>query len=76
MKYPHAEIESKWQRFWDEKKVHKTDFSYVENKLYSLVMFIYPSGAKLHVGHWYNYAPADSWTRYKKLKGSCLSVGS
>ncbi|UCH64751.1 MAG: leucine--tRNA ligase [Ignavibacterium sp.] len=69
MKYPHAEIESKWQRFWDEKKVHKTDFSNVENKLYSLVMFIYPSGAKLHVGHWYNYAPADSWTRYKKLKG-------
>jgi leucyl-tRNA synthetase len=69
MKYPHAEIESKWQRYWEEKEVHKTNFKDVENKLYSLVMFIYPSGAKLHVGHWYNYAPADSWTRYKKLKG-------
>jgi leucyl-tRNA synthetase len=69
MKYPHAKIEAKWQRFWEEKGVHKTDFSNVEKKLYSLVMFIYPSGAKLHVGHWYNYAPADSWTRYKKLKG-------
>jgi len=69
MKYPHAEIESKWQRFWEEKEVHKTDFTNVEKKLYSLVMFIYPSGAKLHVGHWYNYAPTDSWTRFKKLKG-------
>jgi leucyl-tRNA synthetase len=69
MKYPYAEIESKWQRFWDEKEVHKTDFTNLKNKLYSLVMFIYPSGSKLHVGHWYNYAPADSWTRYKKLKG-------
>jgi leucyl-tRNA synthetase len=32
-------------------------------------MFIYPSGAKLHIGHWYNYGPTDSWARYKKLKG-------
>ena len=32
-------------------------------------MFIYPSGAKLHCGHWYNYGPTDSWARYKKLKG-------
>ena len=32
-------------------------------------MFIYPSGAKLHIGHWYNYGPNDSWARYKKLKG-------
>ena len=69
MRYPHSEIESKWQSYWEEKKIHKTDFKNIENKLYSLVMFIYPSGAKLHVGHWYNYAPADSWTRYKKLKG-------
>jgi len=33
------------------------------------VMFIYPSGSKLHIGHWYNYAPTDSWARYKKLRG-------
>lgn len=69
MKYPFAEIETKWQSYWEKNQVYKTDFSKTENKLYTLVMFIYPSGAKLHCGHWYNYGPADSWARYKKLKG-------
>src|SRR3972149_2171332 len=69
MRYPFAEIEPKWRKFWEEKEIYKTDLSKTENKLYSLVMFIYPSGAKLHIGHWYNYGPNDSWARYKKLKG-------
>jgi leucyl-tRNA synthetase len=69
MRYPFSEIEPKWQNYWEEKKVFKTDLSKIDNKLYCLVMFIYPSGAKLHCGHWYNYGPTDSWARYKKLKG-------
>jgi leucyl-tRNA synthetase len=69
MRYPHQEIESKWQQFWEENQTYKTDFNDLENKLYTLVMFIYPSGAKLHIGHWYNYGPADSWARFKRLKG-------
>jgi leucyl-tRNA synthetase len=69
MRYPFSEIESKWQKYWEENEVYKTDLSKKENKLYCLVMFIYPSGAKLHIGHWYNYGPTDSWARYKKLKG-------
>ncbi len=69
MKYPFNEIESKWQSYWEDNHVHKTDFSKTENKLYTLVMFIYPSGAKLHCGHWYNYGPTDTWARFKKLKG-------
>ncbi len=69
MRYPHSDIELKWQKFWDENQIYKTDFSNLNKKLYCLVMFIYPSGAKLHIGHWYNYGPTDSWARYKKLKG-------
>jgi leucyl-tRNA synthetase len=69
MRYPFSEIEPKWQKYWEDKKVFKTDLSKIDNKLYCLVMFIYPSGAKLHCGHWYNYGPTDSWARYKKLKG-------
>jgi leucyl-tRNA synthetase len=69
MRYPFSEIESKWQKFWTENNVARTDLSKTDNKLYSLVMFIYPSGAKLHIGHWYNYGPNDSWARYKKLTG-------
>lgn len=69
MRYPFPEIEPKWQKFWSENKVARTDLNRTANKLYSLVMFIYPSGAKLHIGHWYNYGPNDSWARYKKLTG-------
>ncbi|MCH7723376.1 MAG: leucine--tRNA ligase [Bacteroidetes bacterium] len=69
MRYPYAEIEEKWQKYWADKKVHKTDLSETANKLYHLNMFIYPSGSKLHCGHWYHYGPSDSWARYKKLKG-------
>ncbi|MDP2036594.1 MAG: leucine--tRNA ligase [Ignavibacteria bacterium] len=69
MKYPFQEIETKWQKFWEENKVYKTDLTDDEKKLYCLVMFIYPSGAKLHCGHWYNYGPTDSWARMKKLQG-------
>lgn len=69
MKYPFQEVESNWQKFWEEKKVYKTDLAKLEKKLYCLVMFIYPSAAKMHIGHWYNYGPTDSWARFKKLKG-------
>ncbi len=69
MRYPFELVESKWQKFWEENKVFKTDFNDVSKKLYTLVMFIYPSGAKLHIGHWYNYGPTDSWARFRKLQG-------
>ncbi|MBE2279452.1 MAG: leucine--tRNA ligase [Ignavibacteriaceae bacterium] len=69
MKYPFEEIELKWQKYWEENQVYKTDFKNDLRKLFSLVMFIYPSGAKLHCGHWYNYGPADSWSRFRKLRG-------
>ena len=69
MKYSFEEIEAKWQKFWEDEKIFKTDLSDMEKKIYCLVMFIYPSGAKLHCGHWYNYGPTDSWARFKKLQG-------
>ncbi len=69
MKYPFQEVESKWQKFWEGKKIYKTDLSKTDKKLYCLVMFIYPSAAKMHIGHWYNYGPTDSYARFKKLQG-------
>jgi len=70
MKYPFLDVEKKWQKFWEENEIYSTDLSDTENKLYTLVMFIYPSGSKTHIGHWYNYAPTDSWARFRKLKGN------
>ncbi len=69
MKYPFVEIEQKWRNIWEKEETYKTDLSDIEKKIYALVMFIYPSGAKLHIGHWYNYGPTDTWARFKKMLG-------
>ncbi len=44
----------------------------MENKkyLYITVCFPYPSGAGLHVGHFYNYALIDSYCRYQRFIGN------
>ncbi len=68
-KYTPGEVEAKWQKKWEEEKVYQTDLHAAKDPYYSLVMFPYPSGDKLHVGHWYNYAPADTYARYQRMKG-------
>ncbi|MDD4351595.1 MAG: leucine--tRNA ligase [Candidatus Gracilibacteria bacterium] len=68
-KYNSSEIEKKWQQKWVETGLYKTDLGKTKKKYYNLTMFPYPSGDKLHMGHWYNYAPHDSWGRYMRMKG-------
>ena len=67
--YKGPEIEKKWQQKWKETNLFTADLNSDKEKYYNLVMFPYPSGDKLHVGHWYNYGPADSWGRYMRMKG-------
>ena len=67
--FDHKKIEEKWQEKWREDKKYNIDLSDSENKLYALVMFSYPSGDKLHIWHWYNYGPSDTWARFKKMQG-------
>ncbi len=62
-------IETKWQQKWDEAGVYKVDLKKAKDPYYAMAMFPYPSGDKLHVGHWYNFAPADSYARYQKMLG-------
>ncbi len=62
-------IDEKWQKKWEETKLASFNRENVKKKYYCLEMFSYPSGAKLHVGHWYNYGPVDTFARYKKMKG-------
>ena len=38
-------------------------------KYYALEMFPYPSGANLHMGHFFNFAPSDTHARFKKMCG-------
>jgi leucyl-tRNA synthetase len=67
--YPFAEIEKKWQKWWEERRLYETDMSRTANKLYVLVMFLYPSADRLHIGHWYNYGPTDTFARFKRMQG-------
>ncbi|MBR2323626.1 MAG: class I tRNA ligase family protein [Clostridia bacterium] len=62
-------IEKKWQQKWKESNVNAFDNSNPDNKYYVLEMFSYPSGAKLHCGHWFNYGLSDTFARYMKMKG-------
>jgi len=68
--YNASSVERKWQKKWALSKIFSANLkNSKKKKYYNLVMFPYPSGDKLHVGHWYNFGPADSWGRYMKLKG-------
>ena len=63
------QIEAKWQKKWEETGLYKFNRDGVKDKYYVLEMFSYPSGAKLHAGHWFNYGPTDSFARFKRMQG-------
>jgi len=66
--YNFAEIEPKWQRYWDEAGLFKADMASSKPKYYCLTMFPYPSGT-LHVGHGRNYIIGDVVARYMIKQG-------
>lgn len=68
-KYQASKVEEKWQKTWGKTHLFKTDLKSKKPKYYNLVMFPYPSGDKLHIGHWYNYGPTDSFGRYIRMQG-------
>ncbi len=69
MKYNPSKIEKKWQKEWEKKKLYfAKDKVKGKKNFYHLVMFPYPSG-DLHMGHWFNYAPADVFARFKRMQG-------
>ncbi len=68
MKYS-KEIDKKWQDKWREDGLYKYNPNSEKEKFYTMEMLPYPSGAKLHLGHWFNFAPADSFARFKKMQG-------
>jgi len=69
MEYNHKDIEARWQKYWKENKVYKTEIVEGKPKYYVLDMFPYPSGAGLHVGHPLGYIASDIFSRYKRLQG-------
>ncbi|MFO8060017.1 MAG: leucine--tRNA ligase [Bacillota bacterium] len=63
------DIDAKWQQRWEETDKYRFNRDRVHRKLYCLSMFSYPSGAELHVGHWWNFGLTDSWARMKRMQG-------
>ena len=62
-------VEKKWQANWEKSRQNVFNKKNADKKLYVLEMFSYPSASNLHVGHWYNYGPTDTYARFKKMQG-------
>lgn len=70
MPFDHKQIEPKWQKYWDEHKIFKTDcYDDSKPKYYCVDMFPYPSGNGLHVGHPEGYTATDIVSRMKRMQG-------
>ena len=72
--YDHKAIEAKWQDRWEKTRAAEVDLrhagdSHSQDKYYMLMMFPYPSGDRLHVGHGRNYILGDSLYRYLRMNG-------
>jgi len=68
-KYIPQQVESKWQKRWEDDGLYRTVEDPTRPKYYFLTMLPYPSADYLHIGHWYVMAPSDARARYIRMKG-------
>jgi leucyl-tRNA synthetase len=67
-KYHPQEIESRWQKKWEDEEIYRSLIKNDQPKYYALTMLPYPSG-DLHIGHWYAITPSDAHARFKRMNG-------
>ena len=63
------EIESKWQKIWEDNKAFCSTDDFSKKKFYGLVEFPYPSGAGMHVGHIKAYSGLEVISRKRRMEG-------
>ncbi|QDS97801.1 leucine--tRNA ligase [Adhaeretor mobilis] len=73
-RYNPAEIEPRWQRYWEENATFAQQVTAKPEgeKLYALDMFPYPSGDGLHVGHPEGYTATDIVCRAARMQGKAV----
>lgn len=69
MKYPHAEIEQKWEAMWRTMNINTPEVGGSRRPFYNLMMFPYPSAEGLHVGNMYAFTGSDIYGRYMRMHG-------
>jgi len=62
-------IHKKWREYWAKNGTDKYDPNSKKPKYYHLIMFAYPSGAHLHLGHFFQYSLPDAHVRFKRMCG-------
>jgi len=67
--YNFKQIEKKWQKKWEDKKIFEVRENSKKKKYYVLEMFPYPSAEGLHMGHALNYTIGDVFARFKRMNG-------
>ncbi len=67
--YNPAEIEPKWQAYWDDRGTFNAEASHEKPKFMPLIEFPYPSGAGLHVGHPRSNTAMDIIARKRRMEG-------
>jgi len=66
--YPFADIEAKWQKYWEENEQFQVTEKTDTPKYYLLEMFPYPSG-QIHMGNGRVYSIGDVIGRYLRMQG-------
>src|SRR4030066_753480 len=69
-RYNPSEIKKKWRIIWEKERIFSVDINKAKKPFYNLMMFPYPSGEGLHVGHVYAFGGSDTYGRFMRLAGN------
>jgi len=68
-KYKHEEIETNWQKKWDDSGLYQVNIDRAAKPFYNLMMFPYPSAEGLHVGNVFAFVGSDIQGRFHRMNG-------